>query len=343
MLNSSDKLRGMKNCVCKLKLMAIFCLFALNITGCGSASIDSYRISNTTKITEIKNLHNGDAKFWKDKVITSVNGILTLINLDGKIEKTYEKINANWIDGIAENNILVYGNFENEIGIILFDDHDNIVWNDIIMTKGNLQIDPTISFVDGVYYLTATEVIGNVNNSDVNMENGEYILHLYSSVNLKDWILLSDIVDEYYNIEDVDIIARNNCIYVTYEKEVIDKGKSAIILKKSDDHGKSWSNEVELLPAEADHEPAVFWEKNGQFILYYSSDILAVGESYMGSRMYYSIYDSDLNILVKDYPVCTEVKKGILLYDISKIDGEFLVLYSHDYLTTCDLVIEKGN
>jgi hypothetical protein len=114
-------------------------------------------INQTKIVTEIPELHNGDAKFFKDHILTSGGGNLLLLNRDGTIEQTSE--------------------------------------------------------------------------------------------NLEDWTLLSDIIDDpNHNIEDVDVlVGDNNRFCVTYEKELIDRGKSAVMLKYSDDAGKSWSEEVELL------------------------------------------------------------------------------------------------
>ena len=158
---------------------------------------------------------------------------------------------------------------------------------------------------------------------------------------MKNWTFISDITDDRHNIEDVDIINDGNAIYAVYEKEELDKGNSAIILKKSEDKGQTWSGEIELLPAEADQEPAVFCKKGNEFVLYYSSDILNKGESYMGAAIYYAIYDSEFNIIKKNQAVASETPKGILLYDILKADGYSYMLYAQDYLTTNDLIIER--
>jgi ATP-dependent Clp protease ATP-binding subunit ClpX len=148
---------------------------------------------------------------------------------------------------------------------------------------------------------------------------------------------LRAVLEEYM----LDIINDGNDIYAVYEKEELDKGNSAIILKKSEDKGQTWSGEIELLPAEADQEPAVFCKKGNEFVLYYSSDILNKGESYMGAAIYYAIYDSEFNIIKKNQAVASETPKGILLYDILKADGYSYMLYAQDYLTTNDLIIER--
>jgi len=324
-----------------ISLISLFLIFSG--VGCKiNKDNQKYRITDMKQVVKIAQLHSGDAKFFKDHIITNVGGALTVIDLDGNIQYIYDGINANWIDVIDKENILVYGNFNNEIGMVKFDDNYNVVSNDIIMNTDNLQIDPAISVMDGVYYMTVTEIIGNINNSDKNEENGEYILHLYQSRNLKEWTLVSDIVDDSKNIEDVDIMICNHDLYVIYEKEEIDRGKSAIVLKRSEDRGKSWSNEIELLSAEADQEPAGFLRGSDDYILYYSSDKEFLGESYEGASVYYSTYDVDFNLILKNQLVSTEADKGILLYDITELDGNFYILYAQNYLSTNNLVIEKA-
>ncbi len=323
-----------------LELMLVICF-----SGCGSKKETGgekvTKGSDLSEFVKVDELHSTDAKFYKGKVVTGVDGYLTLLSADGKIEKKYDGIKVNWVDTIEEENILVYGNFEHETGIVKFDDNQEVISNEIIMQSQNLQIDPTISLIDGVYYMTVTEIIGNVNRANEDEENGEYILHFYSSEDLKNWTFISDITDDRHNIEDVDIINDGNDIYAVYEKEELDKGNSAIILKKSEDKGQTWSGEIELLPAEADQEPAVFCKKGNEFVLYYSSDILNKGESYMGAAIYYAIYDSEFNIIKKNQAVASETPKGILLYGILKADGYSYMLYAQDYLTTNDLIIER--
>lgn len=326
------------------KKICIILLFTMvSLLGCNYENVKDNYISKSTKVQEEKELKCGDAKFFNNYVVTSVDGILTLIGIDGKNKRVYQGINSNWIDVIEQEKIVVYGNFNNEIGIVRFDDDYNIVDNDIVMNTTNLQIDPTITVVDGVYYMTVTEIIGNVNNADKGIQNGEYILHMFKSKDLKDWKFVSDIADEFHNLEDVDIVEDGKKLLAIYEKEQIDKGESSIILKESDDNGKTWSDEIELLPADSDNEPAIFEVNEENFVLYYSSDRDNVGESYMGSKVYYSIYNKEFNSVKNNQPVVTENFKGILLYDIKKIDEYYYLLYSHDYLTTNDLIIEKSN
>lgn len=307
------------------------------MTGCGSKK----QVGKI--ITEIKQLHSGDAKFYKDDIITSVGGHLAIYDKDGKLKKKFSDIDSNWIDCFEDEKIIVYGNGKKQIGILQLDNHENAKKNEIVMETENLQIDPTILKVNGKYYMTATEIIGTVNNADKNAENGRYILHLYQSEDLSHWSHVSDVVDEKHNIEDVDVAYLNDKFYITYEQETVDKGDSSIHIAVSDDpDGKKFSNHQELIKANCDHEPATFVQlDSSKYRLYYSCDKNNRGESYQKSQAFYADFDKDWNIISQDNLVNTETKNGILLYDVRAFDGKLQYLYARNYLTDCDLVVEE--
>lgn len=293
----------------------------------------------------ITNLHNGDAKFLEDKIITNVGGILTLYDQNGNLLKNYEEVQANWIDVIPEDGIVVYGNFNHEIGIVKLDMNHNyeLLSNEVIMTTENLQIDPTIIKNSDTYYITVTEINGNVNNSDINAENGVYTIHLYKSYDLSQWNFVSDVASCQNNLEDVELGYINNSFYAVYEKEQLDKGNSSVCLAMSTDaEGLCWQEKAELLPPDSDHEPASFEAlPNGKWKLYYSCDKDYPGESYMGGKIYYAIYDENFELQKKDKEIPSTTEKGILLYDVKKYDKKEQFLMAKDYLTSCDLVIEE--
>ncbi|MDD3279632.1 MAG: hypothetical protein PHG16_12260 [Lachnospiraceae bacterium] len=283
------------------------------------------------------------AKFYNGNIITSSQyATLMLLDIQVNILQNYD-VNTNWIDSVEDDNIVIYGNFNHEVGIIRMDDDNNIIDNKIVMVSENLQIDPTITKINDTYYITATEIIGNINNSDPEVENGKYIIHLYKTDDLENLELVSNIQTDNCNLEDVDVIYENNIIYVVYEKEDYDKGNSAIVLTKSTDLGNSWDTPIVLLENNCDHEPTSFIHNKNEWILYYSCDKENLGESYMGANVYYSCYDDNFNVIKKDVKVSTESKTGILLYDISEIDGHNYLLYTRNYYTDSDLVIEKYN
>ena len=288
---------------------------------------------------EVKNLHNGDAKFFCGRVMTSVDGSLTSFDINGQNRKCYD-VRTNWIDGLDEERLLVYGNGAKEVGIVRFDEKLDVVANEVVMRSENLLIDPTLTKQGGVYYMSVTEIAGNVNNADSSKENGEYILHYYSSKDLRQWDLMSDIVRERHNIEDVDISADAEYVYCVYEKEDLDKGRSAICLKVSHDRGRTWSEEMILLDSVADQEPAVFEKSGDGYRLYYSSDTASPGESYMGARAYYAEFDKAFHVIKKDQLLPAKTGKGVLLYDMVETGGKRYILYAGNYLTDCDLVIE---
>lgn len=301
------------------------------------------QIRKTSVITQVNQLHNGDAKLYNDYIITSVDGHFTIYNLQGEKVKEYPEIMTNWMSCLEDEGIVVYGNGNCQIGILQLDKDLNVQHNEVVMQTENLQIDPTIIKINNIYYITVTEIIGTVNNADVNVENGRYILHLMRSKDLSNWTLVSDVVDSYSNIEDVDIDYENDKFYISYEKETVDKGDSSIELAISDDSkGNKFSKTIELLKADCDHEPAAFERIDGNtYRLYYSCDKNYRGESYQGGQVFYADYDSNWNQLSVDNIVKTETEKGILLYDVKEENGNLRLLYARNYLTDCDMIVEK--
>lgn len=296
-------------------------------------------IINTSVIMAVPQLHNGDAKFYNDRIITHVNGILTCIDFSGNIVQ-YNDTYVHWIDAIDKEGIIIYGNWNNEIGCIRLDEDYNLIANNVIIKSDNLMIDPTITKVNNEYYITFTEIIGTINNADVNVENGEYIARFYKSHDLQNWSYVSDIIDVRHNVEDVDFFQNYNDIYVVYELEEIDKGKSSVMVKKSSDQGVTWGEPVELLSCDSDHEPASIKMVDDKYYLYYSCDKDNIGMSYMGAKAYYAVYDQSFCCIEKDCDIITETKQGILLYDVTEINDKNYFLFAADYLTTCDMVLE---
>lgn len=304
------------------KLTAISIIFILILLTLFAVafSIVLPRVAKTDSVnfkisTEIDGLHNGDAKFYRDCIITSVDSVLKIFDKDGKNRKTYHDVTVNWLDSLPEEGIIVYGNGNNELGIVKLDDDYNLISNDVIMKTDNLQIDPTITKVGKFYYVTATEIEGTINNPDPEQENGFYTIHLYRSANLKDWTLVSDVAAAQNNLEDVDVFYKEDRFYVTYEKETVDKGDSAIELAVSEDkEGKTFSKPKQLLEADCDHEPAAIYAMKNGYRLFYSCDKNERGESYQGAQAFYADFDLSWNLEKKDVLLHTETEKGILLY-----------------------------
>lgn len=333
----------------KLSYCVVFMMsFIFAMVGCGSKSGISSSDNDKAKkkstiLMSISKLHNGDAKFYENHIITSTNGQLTLCNLQGEIETVYEDLKANWVDSVSKEGIIIYANFDQQVGIAKLDKNQNLLSNDVIIKSKHLLIDPTMTKVDDTYYITVTDIKGNVNNSDKNEKNGTYTIKLYQSTDLLNWIFVSDVVSTHNNLEDVDVFCLNNNFYVCYEKEELDKGKSSICVTKSiDKNYKKWEHPKELLKPDCDHEPATIRKlKNGDYKLYYSCDRENLGKSYMGSKIYYALYDKNFNLLKQDVEIPTTTSKGILLYDVSTIHGKEVYLYAKNYLTDCDMVVEE--
>lgn len=320
--------------------IAISVLYSIVGTGCtGDTSEDV----NTNIVFVIEKLHNGDAKLFNDKIITSVDGGMSIYSENGELFKNDYGIQSNWVDPYPKDNVVIYGNFENEIGIAQFDDQYNLIQNNILWKSENLHIDPAIIEIDGEYYFTATEIVGNVNNADVNQENGQYTVKLYKTSDLINIEYVSDIMSEQNNIEDVDLIKLDNGLGLVYEKESVDKGESSIeIVSSNGEDYRNWKAKTILEKPDCDHEPAsLIHNEDDTYSLYYSCDRENIGKSYMGGNIYESKFDKDFKKL-SNKMIDTETKTGILLYDVEKEGGEISFLFAKNYLTDCDLVKETS-
>lgn len=298
-----------------------------------------------TEITaKFDKLHNGDAKIFGSNIITSIDGKLTVLDMNGKLVKTFEDISASWIDGLAGEGIIVYGNSNNEIGIVRLDDSFNILENKTLIQSQNLLIDPAITKVDENYYITATEISGNVNNSDPTLQNGRYTIHFYRLENLDSASYIGDVISADNNLEDIDLFYKNNKFYVTYEKEELDKGNSSInVIESTDFSALQWGQPIVLLDATSDHEPAAIEQTDNGYILYYSCDMDNPGTSYSGAKAYYAQYDDNFNLISKDNLIHTQTSEGILLYDVKNTGSKKLFLYAKNYLSDCDLILEESD
>lgn len=282
---------------------------------------------------------NGDAKFFGDGIITSVYSRLTMLDMNGNVTKDYG-VSSNWIDGIPEEGIIICGSFENKTEVLKLDENNDIA-EQIPFPQGDvLFIDPTINRIDGRYYATVTEIEGSVNNASPDVENGFYTIHMFVSDDYKHWEPLSDIAFEQANLEDVDIRYSGGTIYACYEKEVVDKGDSSIVVKTSVDHGKTWSEAVTLLEADCDHEPVSFLPDGDGYRLYYSCDKDDRGGSYMSGKIYYARFDGDFHCLEMDIRIKTDTDEGILWYDYDESGGQARYLFAGNYLTDNDMIVE---
>ena len=309
-------------------------------------SSDSIRIVN-----EIKG-NFGDSKLVKINnkayVIATLSGQLQVAEFDSSDSDfllTNPSISSNWLATINDgNNILcVTASFKNK-SLRLYRINIQTLKADllaIVEEKELLMIDPTLIKVDSSYFITYTQIEGNINNSDTSKLNGHYKVVLMESKDLKNWDIVSHIVDEDANIEDGSIYYNNKSekFYFMYEEEIFDKMNSFIKFKKSTDRGKTWSDPIQLLSAEADQEPAgMFFERNELFLLY-SSDIEDVGSSYYGAKGFissFSIFDFK--------PIRTNVNikldKSIVLYDVMKMNNNIYFLAERVNLSGGNSIVE---
>lgn len=299
-------------------------------------------IGNTQTLMNAPHYGGSDAKFFRDKIFcTSYNGSPAILNKDGSLLKAYPGLDVFWFYCLEAENLILYSNTSNQLCLLKLDNQYNIQWKRTIFTFANRVIDPSIVKTSQGYMITATEIKGKVNNSDPSEENGLYTIHSWTSQDLVFWMENKTIISEKQNLEDVDLYEKDGIVYLVYENEILDKGKSSICVKTSSDFGKTWSQQVELLPADADHEPAVFTSNGDQFILFYSCDRDNPGTSYSGAKAYYAIYDKNLRCIIKDQEIKTGAN-GVLFYDVKWIDSTHYILYAEDYLYKGSLVLGKA-
>lgn len=116
-------------------------------------------------------------------------------------------------------------------------------------------IDPSILKAGGRYYITATYIDGIINNADPDKLNGRYTVKLYVSEDMKQWDYVSDIVDVYFNVEDVRLYNYNGKLQIVYEQELVDQGRSSVRIKESEDFGVTWGESRMLLDYDGDNDP----------------------------------------------------------------------------------------
>lgn len=109
----------------------------------------------------------------------------------------------------------------------------------------------------------------------------------------------------------------NGILYYVFEKEMYDKGPSSLNVISSADGGFTWSGEKEILPADADHEPAACLPDKSSYTLYYSSDSQNPGKSYASASVYKIKLDREFTPSASAVPIDLQEKQGILLYDVS--------------------------
>jgi len=290
-------------------------------------------------------LHNGDAKLIMDNtVITHIGGKLSFISDKGIVLKKYEDISINWFDVDKKSRIIIYANAKKEVGIIKYDNDYNILSNNVIMTfDDELVIDPSLCRIKDNYFITLTHIIGTVNNSNPDVQNGNYKITLYSSKDLASWKEVSTVISADNNLEDIDLNYYNRNLCLTYERENLDKSNSEINMITSDNFGLNWNKSTTLIENNADNEPASLNFRNNHYYLYYSSDIEKPHSSYEGAKAYVQEFDKGFKKTSKRRKLNLKHNDGDLLYDVSVKDNSIYCLFTEKYITESNLILEKTN
>ena len=161
-----------KTIACALTVLALLCIII--------GAVQFWRMTNPhyTEVT-LTGFQSSDAKLgYSGTIVTSKNNQLVLLNSETGAETT-EDICAKWVDALLDENVIVYSNPKNEVGICRFDDESGAVTdNRTILNDAHLRIDPSITRLKDRYYLTLTKVLGTVNNADPRQANGTYTIEL---------------------------------------------------------------------------------------------------------------------------------------------------------------------
>lgn len=267
-------------------------------------------------------------------VIASLSGTLQIRKFDSSdslFKLTSPKISSSWLAVIRDNNsilcITASGN-DKSLRLYRIDIPTlNAELLSVVESKDQLLIDPTLIKVDDSYYITYTQIDGNVNNSDTTRQNGHYEVVLMKSQDLINWEKISSIVAANTNIEDGSIYystERKKFLFL-YEEEIFDKKNSSLKIKQSVDQGKTWGDEVVLLSAEADQEPAGMFLQNHKWYLLYSSDIDSIGMSYYGAKGFTSTFN-EFDFKPDLANVDIRLDSSIVLYDVKLFNNKLYFL-----------------
>lgn len=320
----------------------LFYAIALFVTvASGYQHTHSSKVDNTCTFSKVldsafavEKTSEFSGNFGDCKLIDFQNEVYIVANLDSELslkkindanasfQRTNPIISSSWLDIIEDQGRLlcVTASFH-EKSLRLYKIDPSSLNIELITTvhpyKEQLLIDPTILKVKDKYFITYTQIKGNINNADISKPNGHYEVVLLESKDLTNWTTITSIVSEDTNIEDGFLYyeAEKNALCFLYEEEVFDKHASALKLKKSTDSGANWDAPITLLSATADQEPATIFRCNQKNYLFYSSDLENAGASYYGAKGYVSSYERP-NFKPEQLNVSLGLDDGILLYDV---------------------------
>ncbi len=180
---------------------------------------------------------------------------------------------------------VAYSNHANETHILRIAEDGGLLSDVKALTTERLAIDPILVRTEDGWLLAHTEIEGTINNPDPSGDNGIYTVKLYRSEDLEKWDFAGDMISRKQNLEDGDIRCADGRLYYFFEMEEYDKGPSAICVMWSEDQGETWSEPLELLAPQADHEMASCERTADGWELYVSCDYACVGESYQGASV----------------------------------------------------------
>ncbi len=294
------------------------------------------------RVFSIEDTTNGDAKIYGDYVVSARDDVIRYFSIS---DFTSHELGAagSWIACDYATGVILTADWNRCIHLIRTDGEMNVLENrQILSYSDGLSIDPALWAVDSGWYFTLTHITGTVNRNDPGKENGDYQIDLYFTPDFQTIQHVSTVESRKANLEDVDLCIENGVMYCVYEEETLDEQASSIILRRSSDNGATWSERMELLSANADHEPARFLKKDWGFRLYYSCDMDQLGQSYNGAKAYYADYDMELAPINLNRPIILSHAKGILFYDIVAWEDGIRYLYAYNKLTENDIVMDRN-
>lgn len=294
------------------------------------------------------NYHNADAKFLDDKIVTSVEESIQILDREGNLLQEYEGLSASWLYVEEEARAIVYSNHEKETHILRYSENYELLSDKVVLRTDVLAIDPILLWADGRYFLTHTTIEGTINNPDPEGENGIYTVKLYQSSDLEDWEFVGNILSKNQNLEDGDLRYIDGVLYYFFEMEDYDRGPSKLCVMYSKDMGHSFTEPMILVDAIGDNEMASCERTQDGWRLYFSSDMANLGESYQGACVYYRDFSEDFTSSSICYHSAMPDNQAVRLYEVKEMDGKLYFLFARNYLTDCDLLMrvieqeEKG-
>ncbi len=321
------------------------------ILSCSSTySVDSNTNGKSSIFTDVKEnripvrLANkttgefGDSKLVVVKnevyVVATLSRTLSLKKFDDSetlFSSTSPEISSDWIGVMEDDNsiLCVTASFKDQsLRLYRINTQSlNVEFLTTIITKERLLIDPLIIKVENEYFITFTQIDGNINNGNELKQNGHYEVVLMKSNDLINWDTISTIVSENANIEDGSLLfdKEKKSLFFMYEEEVFDKKKSIVKIRKSIDMGQTWKDPIPLLDGPDDKEPAAIFKYYNNYYIFYSSDLDDIGSSYYGAKGYMSAFDV-FNLKPIFINANIYLDKGIVLYDVILNDKNLFFL-----------------